>query len=103
VRVEHAAEHAAQVLDRLHQPAPPQHRAGEEVVVAAQVFGGRVHDEVHALRERPLVDGRGEGGVDDQVRAGAGIARAAKLRQVGHAQVRVGRRLGEDDFGAPRP
>jgi len=36
LRVEHAAEHAAQILDGLHQARPPAHGPGEQVVVAAR-------------------------------------------------------------------
>ena len=36
-------------------------RAADDVRMAVQVLGGRVHDDVEAVLERPLDPGRGEG------------------------------------------
>ena len=45
-------------------------RAADDVGVAADVLGGRVHDDVGAERERALQVRRREGVVDDEQRAG---------------------------------
>ena len=101
-RIEHSPENAAQVLDRLDQPGAAADGAGEQVVVAAQVLGAGMDHQIGAQRDRALVHRGGEGAVDDQVRSGAGVARAGEQREIRHAQVGVGGRLREDHLGPTR-
>jgi hypothetical protein len=67
--------------------------AGEDVVVAGDVLGGGVEDDVGAEGERLLVDGRCQRAVDAH-------QRASPVAQLGHAchvddlQVRVRHRVG---------
>ena len=102
LRIEDASEDAPQVLDRLHQSRAPADRAGHEVVMAAEVFGAGLDDQIDAFRQRALVHRRRERPVDDQVRARAGVARAGERREVRDAQIGVRRRFGEDHLGASR-
>src|SRR6266436_2809831 len=67
--IEHRAGDALQPPDRADQLGRSEHRAGEQVVVAAQVLGGGVHHHVDAPLERALVVRRREGGVDDGLHA----------------------------------
>jgi hypothetical protein len=72
--------------------------AGEQVAVAAEVFGRRMQHEVGAEFERALQIGRAIGVVDYRqgaVAAGDG----AHCRDVHQAHVRIGRRLEEHHAG----
>lgn len=63
-----------------------------DIVVACQVLGGRVDDNVGAEGDGTLVDGGGKGGVNAHERAG----RMAQPRNGGYvhaAQIGIGRRL----------
>ena len=103
LRIEDASEDAAQVLDRLHQPGAPADDTCQQVVVAPEVFRAGVDHQIHAFRQRALVYRRREGPVDDQVGAGAGVARADEDGEVRDAQIRVRRRFGEDHLRASGP
>ncbi len=48
VRIEHAAEHAARVSQQRHQVLRSNHDAAQHVIVAGQVLGRAVHDQVDA-------------------------------------------------------
>mmetsp|Transcript_32882 Transcript_32882/g.81730 ORF Transcript_32882/g.81730 Transcript_32882/m.81730 type:complete len:332 (+) Transcript_32882:622-1617(+) len=95
MRVEHAAQHPVQVPHFLHQLLFPGHHASDHVVVASEVLGGGVDDDVGPQVERPLVDGRREGAVDAQDRAVLAADRGDG-GDVDAAQRRVGRRFGEE-------
>ena len=84
--------------DGAHQLGRAQHRPGQEVVVAAQVLGGRVHDHVHSPLERPLVVRGREGGVDDRLHA-VPPADGREPLQVEDAVVRIGGRLAHQHPG----
>ncbi len=75
------------------------HHAGEQIVVAAQVLGGAVDDQVCAQGDRVLVDGRGEGIVDNHDRASC-LARGGQLRQVDDPQEWVGGSFHVDQVAA---
>ena len=84
----------------LHEPQPlvelgpaRDHHASDDVGVAAEVLGRRVHDGIGAELERPLVGGRRERVVDRDERAA--LARDHGL-DVDHVQQRVGRALDPD-------
>jgi hypothetical protein len=69
VRIERPAQDAAQIADRGDERGAPGDRSGEQIVVAAEVLGGGVDDQIDAEGERALVDRRGEGRVDDRLDA----------------------------------
>ena len=56
-RVGDRAGHGVEVPDRPHQVPAAQDRSGHQVVVAAEVLGGGVDDQIDAELDRPLVDG----------------------------------------------
>ena len=58
--------------------------AGEEVVVAGEVFGAAMHDKVDAEFEGALVHGGGEGAIDDgeDVVAAGDFAEADEVEDV---------------------
>ena len=60
---------AAQLADRLQLLGRADDHAGQQVVVPAQVLGGRVQHVVDAVLERPHVVGRGQRGVDQRLDA----------------------------------
>lgn len=99
-RRQRRAGEVAQALqaDRVDVLLAADHRAGEQVAVAAQVLGGRVQHDVGAVLQRPLQHRRGEGVVDDGQEALA--ARDGRDGgNVDQPQVGVGRRLEIDRAG----
>jgi hypothetical protein len=60
------AQHTTAIFDLGNQFPWAHHRAGQQIVVAAQVLGGAVDDQVHAELKRPLVDRCGKGAVHNQ-------------------------------------
>ena len=60
--------------------------------MAAQKLGGAVQHEVRAQRQRILVDGRGEGVIDDDRRPGP-VSRAGEAVQVHDFQRGIGGRF----------
>ena len=104
VRIGVGADDVAELLDRLHHRPLAADAAGHQVVVPPQVLGGAVEHEIGAELDGTLVHRRGEGAVDEQaqpVLSGEGHEPV----EVGHVQVRVRRRFGEEDPGllADRP
>ena len=93
----HASHDPAKVSHRLHQFGRADHRAREQVVVAAEVLGGRVEHEIDTGRERLEVVGRAEGGVDERAHAAA-AADVGKPLDVDDAQVRVCGRLADEEL-----
>ena len=73
--------------------APGNRRAADDVGVAAEVLGRRMHDEVGAELQRALVDRRRERVVDGDERAALARHDAGDVDDV---QRRVGRRLDPD-------
>ena len=65
----HRAGDALELADAVDDLGRAEDGAGHQVVVAAQVLRGRVHDEVDAVLERPLVERRRERRVDDRLHA----------------------------------
>jgi hypothetical protein len=100
---EEAVEGRRHRADRvLHEPQPlvmlgraRDRGAADDVGVAAEVLRRRVHDEVGAELERPLVDRGGERVVDRD--EGVALARHDP-RDVDHVEQRVGRRLDPDQL-----
>ena len=89
----------AAVEDARDQVGVPHQHAAERVGVAAQELGGRVHHQVDAQLQRPLVDRGGEGVVDHHdgaLRVGTG----GQALQVEHLARRVGRALQVQDLQA---
>src|SRR5439155_11301198 len=74
------------------------HGAGKQVVVATQILGGGMHDEVHAPLERTHVVRGGEGGVDDRLHTVPAAYRREPL-EVEDAVVGVRRRLADQHAG----
>ena len=70
--------------------------SADRVAVAAEVLGGRVHDDVRAQRERLLQVRRREGVVDDEERAHR-MGSVGGAADVDHVQQRVRRRLHPDE------
>ena len=62
--------------------------------MAAEILGGRVHDEIHAPLERPRVVGRGEGGVDDGLHPVL-PADGGEALEIQHAVVGIGGRFAQ--------
>jgi hypothetical protein len=73
-------------------------RAAQDVGMAAEVLGGRVHDHVGAERQGPLQVRRGERVVHDEQRPGV-MGDLCERGDVGDAQERVGGRLHPDHPG----
>ena len=103
VRIEDGTEHSAEVAQAGDEGRLPRERAGEEVVVAAEVLRGRVEDEVHAELDGALVDGRRERGIDEDLHAGMPIADGDEARKVHDPEVRVRGRFGQDEARLSRP
>ena len=74
--------------------------AGDEIGVAVQVLGGRVHHEVGAELERPRQHRRRDGGVDRHARAGR-VRECRGGRDVGDRPQRVGRRFDPHQLRLP--
>ena len=77
-KVEHRGREAG-ILE-VDEPEPAvllQDVRGEEVVVAAEILGGRMEDEVDARFDRAEVIGSGQRGVDDDARIGGGTRRVS--------------------------
>ena len=72
--------------------------AAEDVAVAAEILGRRVHHEIGAELNRPLQDGCRPRVVDGEPRARPARDRGSG-RDVGHVQPRVRRRLSPDEPG----
>ena len=97
VWIERAAEVIGAVADALDGRGIAHDRARDDVGVPVQVLGGAVQTQIEARGERPVVDGRREGVVDDRDQA----VLAGELHhsfQVGDLQQRV--RHGLDVNGA---
>ena len=98
--IEHPAEDVTRLADERDESPLADHDAREEVVVAAQVFRARMKDEIRALLQRPLVHGRRERRVDQDLHPRMTALRLRERRQIDDAQIRIGRRLGQDDARA---
>jgi hypothetical protein len=75
-----------------------EHGAGEQVVVAAEILRRRVKHQVDAELQRPLVERRREGGVDQRLDPMA-PADLGEALHVDDPVVRVGRRLADQHAG----
>ncbi|MNR14522.1 hypothetical protein D3C85_1310040 [compost metagenome] len=75
-----------------------QHGSGQQVAVAAQVFGGRMQHDIRAVFQRPLQHRCGEGVVDDGQQA-LGARDGGHGGDIDQAQVRIGRCLEIDRPG----
>mmetsp|Transcript_2765 Transcript_2765/g.11277 ORF Transcript_2765/g.11277 Transcript_2765/m.11277 type:complete len:425 (+) Transcript_2765:227-1501(+) len=94
VGIDDAAEDVVKLANLRHRLLVADDRAGQNVVVPAEVLGSGVDDEVGAVLERLEVDGRGEGSVDAH-EASLGFAQLGNALDVHAPQVRVRRGLGE--------
>ena len=79
-----------------------QRGAEHDVGVPGEVLGHGVHDDVGAVLERALHQGRRERVVDADQRT-RGVRRLDERRQVGDLEHRVGRRLDPEQRRRPRP
>ena len=98
VRIDGSAHGFMQVADFVHKFRAAEDGACEDVVMAGEVFGAALQDQVDAELQRPLVEGRRKGAVDkgqDIVTFGDFF----KLDKVEDVQIRIGRRFGEDEPG----
>ena len=68
-------------------------QSGDRIAMAAKKFGERMHHEIGAQRERPGGDGRGEGGIDDDIAYASVMGERGKLPYVGELQGRIAGRL----------
>ena len=95
MRAAHPPEHAPCHLDRVEDRPGSNDHPGKKVIVPCQILAGAVHHQVDAVFQRAQVDRCGECAVGhgrDPVRPGD----LHSTRQVYHPQVRVGRRLEEN-------
>lgn len=67
--------------------------------MSTHILGGRVHDDVGTLFNRPPQKGRGNGVIDDQRNAG-GVRNLCQAFNINNAAGRVTDRLTENGFGA---
>ena len=77
-------------------------RAGDDVGMAVEIFGRRMHDDVGAERERTREDRRRHGGVDAQDRVG-GVRDLGDRGDVGDGPERIARRLDPEQSGLAGP
>ena len=95
----HRAQRVLEEAELLGQPVVGCGReAADEVGMAAQILGRRVHDQVGAELKRPLQRRRREGVVDHEDRPRR-MCRVRRGRDVDHVQQRVGRGLDPDQCG----
>jgi hypothetical protein len=106
MRIELRADGAAQRLDRLHHRLGAQRRAGDQVGMAADIFGQRVDRDIGAMLDRALED-RPEQGVvaDDDGREALRVPISSAIFRGSACDVdqrvgRIGRRLDHDDRDA---
>ncbi len=101
MRIELRADRAAQRLDLLHHRLGAEGRAGDQIGMAADIFGQRIERDIGAVFDRPLED-RAEQGVvagDDRRMAlllADRVGDAADHRDIDEAVGRVGRRFDQD-------
>src|SRR5690242_8874178 len=96
--IDHRAGDALEPPDAADQVGGAEHRAGQQVIEAAQVLGGGMHHEVDAPLERALVVGGGERGVDHRLHPVAPPDPGEAL-QVQDAVVGIGGRLAHQHPG----
>ena len=75
-----------------------QYRAGENIVVAGEILGAALQHQIDPEFERPLVDGRAEGAVDE----GKDLMLSGdfdKLDQIEKVKIGIRRRFGENETG----
>ncbi len=105
MRIELGSDRAAQQLDRAHMLLAAKRGAGDEVAMAADIFGQRVDDDVGAVLERLLEDRPEQRVVADDGRA-MSLARANVVGDAAHeihvdeGIQRVRRRLDQHDGDA---
>ena len=92
------ADHALQLVQVFELFVAAERDAGQQVVVAAEIFRGRMDDDVHAQFQRLDVVRRGQCGVDHRQHL-VPPGDFHDGRDVQHAQVGIGRRFGENDVG----
>jgi hypothetical protein len=98
VGVRDPAQDANRVAQRLDELSPAGDKPGQQVVMPAQVLGGRVHHQVDAPLQRAGVD-RGCQGRVDHGDCPVLFADFRKPFQVQDAQVGVGWRFGKEHPG----
>ena len=96
VRIDDAAEHALRLAQRRGQVIGSDDGPGHDVIVAGQILGDAVDDEVDAVFQRAEVDRRGEGGVDDGLDV-VSSGDVDEARQVQAVHEGIGGRLGKDE------
>ena len=69
IGIAHRAEDRAHAADRLERCGRARAAAGDQIGMAADIFGERRHDQVGAVRERRLEQGSEHRIVDDDHRA----------------------------------
>ena len=94
MRITHPTHHASRILDLSKNPLWPNHHTGKQVIVACQVFGCAVHNEVNADVKRTQVDRCGKGAVHDRDKLSL-CGEFDHSSQVENPEVRIGRRFGE--------
>ncbi|MNP15170.1 hypothetical protein D3C76_1075160 [compost metagenome] len=83
-----------------HQCLAPDHQAGGDIAMAAQVLGRRMHHQVRPQFQRSLQVGRAVGVIDhhgDSVL----VRKRCHGSDIGHLHVRVGRCFEVDHLGLP--
>ena len=98
VGIAHRAEDRAHAADRLERLRRARAAAGDQIGMAADIFGERRHDQIGPVRQRRLVQGSEHRIVDDDDRALSILAPEAVADLSGAADVdeavgRIGRRL----------
>ncbi len=85
-----------QFVQVIQQLVIAQRDAGQQIVVAAEIFRGRVDDDVHAQFQRTDVEGRGQRRVNHREQL-VPLGDFHDGREVRHAQIGIRRQFGEND------
>ena len=62
--IDHTAKHALALPQGMDQPGLANGNASHYVVVTTEIFGAAMNYQIDAVAQRPLVNGRGKGGVN---------------------------------------
>ena len=90
--------HALQFVEVFEQLMAAERYPRQQVVVTTEIFRRGMDDEVNAEFERADVVRRGERGINHS-QYPVSFRHFHHRRQIEHAQIRIGRRFGEDDVG----
>ena len=90
------ADHPLQFVQVIQQLVIAQRDAGQQIVMAAEIFCGRVDDDVHAQFQRPDIEGRGQRRVNHREQL-VPLRDFHDGREVRHTQIGIRRQFGENN------